>query len=386
MNREIISEEKRALTVFDYISIFVRWKRYILISTIIVGIVAIILYYFVFKLIFLSTATIKSSGKSVSLLGSFEALSELGGLDELTGLKSAKELSAYEEIISSRRCLEPLIVKFDLMNKDEFDYMEDAVKSFRESKLYLKQDKESSVLYVGVYDESPSVTKEMVEFLVSELDKINIELNIQKAKSNREFIEHRYLQAKEDLANAEDTLKDFQYIYGISPELQVRASAQVVFGLESELKAEEVKLDVLKNILSSDQPEVKTLETKVNSMKSKIAEIQSSTDLSDLLRLGNSPQIVMSFLRLQRNVEIQTKILTFLLPIYEQTKIEEKKNTPTILILDKPYVPERKAKPKRFSMVILSIFGTLFLTFLSAVLYETFLRPMRNRFKQLQSH
>jgi len=57
-----------------------------------------------------------------------------------------------------------------------------------------------------------------------------------------------------------------------------------------------------------------------------------------------------------REVEIQSKILTFLLPVYEQAKIEEKRETPTILVLDKPYIAERKTKPKRLTMVVILTF------------------------------
>ncbi len=86
----------------------------------------------------------------------------------------------------------------------------------------------------------------MVDFLLSELDKINIELNVQNAKNNREFIEKRYFQARGDLRKAEDSLKSFQMIYGVAPDLQIKAAAQSAFTLEAELKTEEVKLDYVK--------------------------------------------------------------------------------------------------------------------------------------------
>jgi len=136
--------------------------------------------------------------------------------------------------------------------------------------------------------------------LLDQLDKINVELNVLNAKNNREFIEKRYIQAREDLSKAEDSLKDFQIIYGVSPDLQVKAAAQTEFSIESELKAEEVKLDVLKKILSPDQIEVKTQEAKIAALRDKMTQIQNSTDVTDFLRLGNSPNIAMSFLRLQR--------------------------------------------------------------------------------------
>lgn len=362
MNKTDKNESDLALVDILVISIN-NWKK-ILMITGVFCLISIILYFFVFDLIYLSTASIKSSSKSGGLLSSLsEGMPDLGGIGDL-GLdmgKSARELAAYEEILGSRRCLEELIIKFKLMERDEYLFMEDAIKSFREEQLTLNEEKLSGVLHVGVYDKDPVLAKEMVDFLLQQLDKINIELNVLTAKNNREFIEKRYYQAKEDLSKAEDSLKSFQVVYGVAPDLQIKAAAQSVFSMEAELKAEEVKLDVIKKMLSSDQPEVKLQEAKVNSLRNKIVSIQTSTDQNDFLKLGNSPQIALSYLRLQRELEIQTKILTFLLPLYEQAKIEEKRETPTILILDKPVVSERKKKPKRLTMVFaMTLLGFVF--------------------------
>lgn len=360
--------KNNSISIWEILLIFLKNKKIILIFTGIVLVVASVLYFFVFDLIYFSTASIKSTSKSSGLMGVLDGgLPDIGSLDDfgISGGKSAKELASYEEILLSRRCLESLIVKFNLVERDDYRFLEDAIKDFRENKLVIKQEKLAGVLYIGVYDKDSQLAKEMVEYLLAQLDKINIELSVQNAKTNREFIEKRYYQAKEDLTRAEDSLKHYQSIYGIAPDIQVKAAAQSVFTMEAELKTEEVKLDVLKKILSSDQPEVKTQEAKVNSIRSKISQMQNSTDINDLLRLGNSPQIVMNYLRLVRDVEIQTKILTFILPVFEQSKIEEKRDTPTILVLDKPVVAERKTKPKRLIMIFLCTF----IGFISVMIY-----------------
>ncbi len=370
-NKNVTESQTRKFSLLDLVFIFVKYKKKILLSTLFICLVSIVFYFFVFDLIYLSTASIKSTKKTSSLLGALE-LPDIGGFEDfgLGGGASAKELGAYEEVLKSRRCLEPLINKFGLMEKDEFRFLEDAIKDFREDKLTVSIDKIAGVLNVGVYYKDPIIAKEMVEFLLEELNNIYTEMNVYNAKFNREFIEKRYFQARQDLTSAEDSLKSFQLIYGIAPDIQVKASAQTAFTIEAELKAEEVKLDVLRKILSSDQPEVKTQEAKVNSLKSKVGEIQNSTDMTDLIRLGNSPQIILSFLRLQREVEIQSKILTFLLPIYEQAKIEEKRDTPSIMILDKPYVAERKTKPKRLTMVLFFTFAGLIFSIFIASMFE----------------
>jgi len=370
-NKKVI--ENKIFTLFGVILIFLKYKKKILITTAVFCIISVILYFFVFDLVYKSTTSIKSSGSGGGLFGGFDVgLTDIGGFDEL-GLgttKSARELAAFEEILRSRRCLEPLIIKFGLMERDNYRFMEDAIKGFTNSNLDIFSEKIAGMMYISVEYEDPILAKEMVEFLLDELNKINIELSVQNAKNNREFVEQRYFQAKDDLSKVEDSLKSFQSIYGVAPDLQIKAAAQSVFSFEAELKAEEVKLDVLKKILSSDQIEVKTQEVKINSLKEQIAKIQNSTDLNDFLRLGNSPQIAMQYLRLQRNLEIQTKILTFLLPLYEKAKIDEKRETPTIIILDKPVVAERKSKPKRLTMTIIITLLGLILSTTGAVFYD----------------
>ncbi len=381
------SKDSQQLTAIDVVIISIKNRNKIFILTGLICITSIILYFVVFDLIYTSNASIKSSSKGSGLLGGIEtSLPDIGGLDDLGlgGSKSTKELALYQEILYSRRCLEQLIVKFDLMNRDGYDYMEDALKNFREEQLLIELDRISGIMNVSVLDKDKNLAKQMVEFLLEELNRINIEMNVQNAKSNREFIERRYFQAKDDLAKSEDSLKAFQVIYGVAPDLQIKASAQSMFTLEGELKAEEVKLDVLKKILSSDQPEVEVQEAKVNSLRNKINEINSSTNLSDFLRLGNSPQIALSYLRLQRDLEIQTKIVSFLLPVYEQAKIEEKRETPSIIVLDKPYVADKKTKPKRFTMVVVFTFvGFLFsiLLFVSIAKLKEFGRGINKQLK-----
>lgn len=58
------------------------------------------------------------------------------------------------------------------------------------------------------------------------------------------------------------------------------------------------------------------------------------------------PDLGGEYIRRFREVEIQYKILQFITPLYEQAKVEEKRQTPSVLILDKAGPAERKSKPK----------------------------------------
>ncbi|MBK7252914.1 MAG: hypothetical protein IPI04_03105 [Ignavibacteria bacterium] len=271
----------------------------------------------------------------------------------------------YETIIGSRRCLEETIVKFNIMEENEYKFMQDAVKDFRENVMEIKKDKVAGTLEIGIYDKNPQKAKEMSEFLIYQLNKINSELNIQNAKNNREFIEKRYDQAKIDLKRTEDTLEYFQNIYGISPDYQVQASLKANIELESEIKSEQIKLELLSKILSSDQPEIQTQMEKIKVLKEQLNTLETSPFEESNLNMKGSPRIVLNFLRLKRDLEIQNKILTTLIPILEQSKIQEKKDTPSVLVIDNPALPEKKTKPKR-------VINILFFTFLFFLLSSSY--------------
>ena len=73
-----------------------------------------------------------------------------------------------------------------------------------------------------------------------------------------------------------------------------------------------------------------------------------------------SPQLQLEIERLMREVEIQTQIYITLHQQYELARIEEVKETPSVVILDEGKPAVEKDKPKRKLIVILALFLGLF--------------------------
>jgi tyrosine-protein kinase Etk/Wzc len=369
MNNKNTNTQKKDITLLDYINILVKNKKIILLVTGVAVVISVIIAFFVIQPIYQSFAVIKAANTKSSGLGSLlsagsAGFSDLADISEIAGGGgSSKELALYENILVSRRNLEEVIVKFKLNNDWEFRYMQDAIKYFKTSIIEISKDKLSGTMNIGIFDENPERAKDIADFMITQLNKINIELNVLNAKNNREFIEQRYLLSRNDLKKAEDSLKSYQDNFGIAPDMQAKVTTEVGIKLESEIKSEEVKLDLLKKLLSPDQSEVKIQEEKISSLKKQLESI-NGTDYNnyEMLNLKNKPTIILNYFRLVREVEIQNKILTFLLPLYEQAKIEENRQTPTIIVIDSPYVPERKAKPKRIYIIL----ATFFIAFLGS--------------------
>ena len=74
------------------------------------------------------------------------------------------------------------------------------------------------------------------------------------------------------------------------------------------------------------------------------------------------PDLGGEYTRRFREVEIQYKILQFITPLYEQAKVEEKRQTPSVLILDKAGPAERKSKPKVLLYALLAFVSSLLIS------------------------
>jgi tyrosine-protein kinase Etk/Wzc len=354
-----ITQEKiqKNITLYDLIEVYQDNKKKIIFFTISVGLITAFFLYFIIDPVFLSTSTVKTTSKSSGLENLVsQSVPGLGDFSDLGSSSSViKELSLYENILNSRRCIEETIIKFKLNDEWGFRFMQDAVKNFRENVVDIKKDKIAGTMEINVYDKIPERAKEIANFLIYELNKINIELNVQKARTNREFIEERYKSLRVDLKNAEDSLKVYQDINGIVPDVRLKAIATAEIQLETEIKSEEVKLDLLHKVVGSQEPEVKLQEEKVSSLKKQLNDVLNSTDKTSSLRLKGAPEILINYARNLREVELQNKLLAYIMPLYEQAKIEEKKEMPSVIIIDQPDLPERKAKPKRVVNIILSL-------------------------------
>jgi capsule polysaccharide export protein KpsE/RkpR len=323
--------------------------------------------FFVIDPIYYSNSVVQASEKPTGLdkiLGG--GLIDIGQFGELAGASTGStELALFEQILYSRTCLESLIVRYKLMDQYNYKYMYDALKYVKEEVVDISRNKISGTMSIGVYDKDPVKAKEMVEFLIQQLNTTYINLTVLNAKNNREFLSKRYDDAKKDLTLAEDSLRMFQERYGVAPDVKIKSALQAQLQLEATLMSEEVKLDLMNKMLSSDQPEIKEQQNKISALKTQVEKIKNSTSEESDISLKGAPEIGIGYYRLQRNVEIHNKIVTTLIPLFEQAKLQEKKDTPSLLVIDYPNVPDKKSKPKRLFI----IGGSVFLGFIFVYLY-----------------
>jgi capsular polysaccharide biosynthesis protein len=176
--------------LMDLIVILVK-RKLLLFSTLIITLAGsyLTVYYFVEEKFEASATIIPAETSSMGGLSSMmKGLSASAFGVGNVGVKNQIEL--FNTIIYSRSLLETVLDSFNLMKFHQSDNREKAILSLKQSIITTNNDDIS--FEIKVRETSPKLAADIVNFIVVNLNKTVINLNIRKSKENREFIQNRY--------------------------------------------------------------------------------------------------------------------------------------------------------------------------------------------------
>jgi len=331
-----------------------------------------------------STASVFPAEKN-DLLSTLSGISSLAkgfsgskGLAALTG--GSSESDRYVAILKSATITNDVIKKYELRKEYDMEsnYYEKVVKEWQSNSNIDVQ--EEGNLEITIYDKNPQKAADIANYLVQRLNEINTTLGIQNAKANREFVEKRYLQSLNDISGLESGMQTFQEKYGvIAVPQQLEATVKSLSTIYAELYKKEVEYDVLKQTYGINYPMTANAKIEMDELRKKISSLNSGTDASQkdvklLIPFKQAPELGNEYLKIYKNLEIQYKILEFIQPLYEQAKIEEVRNTPSVLVLDTAIPADHKAKPKGSIFALVSLVASTMVGLFIVFLKELFVK------------
>jgi len=348
-------------TDFDDIDLFrigqILWasKFEIIRNVFVVSILSVILAFMLPKT-YRSSAMIMPPVSS-NERGIFGSGSGMFALESLLSPTSSSDANTFLAILKSHTIMQSVIKKFNLKEFYDVENSEKAQQSL-ENDTNFEIDEEGTIrvetyIKTGWFhsDEDEEICKvlsrDITNYFVAKLDIVNKRLKSEKAMQHRMFIENRYNQNIIDLAISEEKLKTYQEINKtVAIPKESNASISVSSEILSRITIQKVRLGMLENTLAETHPEVQIL-------KSEISELEKE--------LSNVPDLVLKLGRLMRDVEVQNILYTFLTQQYEEAKIQEAKDTPTVQVLDYAVLPQLKYKPVRSRVAIIGfVLSTVF--------------------------
>jgi len=329
LQEQATNGQMRNVNVLDYLVVLAKHKKFIAGFVFVSVVVAVVLLYLVLPRWYKSTASVMPP-KQKNLVSALSAVARATTSLRSLGLGGVSDdLSEFQTIVKSRRSMESVVRKFDLVKVYKTENELEAIKEL-EDNMSIGLGKENVSLDIIVYDTDAQRAADMANYVVEMLNTIYAELSYVEAKSNREFLEGRYQQNLRDMKNAEDSLKVFQQKYGIYS----------------------------------------------------LPEALSGKLLSSFLPFKEVPEVTMRYFELYRDLEIQNKILEFVLPFYEQVRLEEQRDTPSVIVLDTAIPADKPSKPRKLILSVVVLIVSFLLAYVLAFFLESFRKAKEPRNKE----
>jgi tyrosine-protein kinase Etk/Wzc len=377
-----MNEQKLSLNSISGLDLLKYWysnRIKIILIPILMGVVAIIGSLFLPNEFKSSATVFPANTPSVGI----DMLSRSSNLGGLAGSLLRTRTSAFDRflvLLESETVNRKVIAQFNLI--DVYKVSENKFPLIDASKILQANTNfetyEEGYLSIEVWDVDPVRAKEMTDYYVNLVNDYNIELSTTEATRFREYIEGKYNETLAQVDSLQLRAIEFQKKYGVV-EFQAQAEEYMsAVAMATALVLEsEVKLKMIGDMAKEGNPIYERQRQELNILKENLNKLYTNDNPNDIiLNYKDIPEISTNYVRILGEAEVMQELLKYLVPIYENARMEETKAIPGLVVVDAPMVAERKDRPKRSLIVIGVFFSSIFLVL---VYYSGRLLVHRNR-------
>jgi len=323
---------------------------------------------------FTATATLMPSMDQGTLVLLGGSVAEAGSLSAmLTGGLFTTPADIYLDLMNSRSVRESLIVRMDLIK-----YYHD--KNMDEALLTLDSHLSSSVTPSGMIvieftDKDPKLATDAVNSTIAILDEFNQRIIVTKGRKMRQFLDKRLVEIQDSIQSIGDSLVALQSKYktlGIPEE--VDAVISTYSQIKAQLIAKQYMLDALLQYATPDHPDVVALRRDISSLQGRLSQMEKSGPGGFGAGFGvgfdSLPGVMVEVQKLQQEFEVQGAVYEEMVQQYEMAKLLEKRDAPTLQVVDPARVPQKKSWPKRTLFILASVVASIIFAWAGAVYAE----------------
>lgn len=354
------------INLVTYLRILKKYKKLIVIIVFSVTLLSIIVSL-IWPKSYQAKAVIMPIGGGGGGLAAMAA--QFSGLPFVSGMleNTKTSTSQFMALLKTRTLGEVIIKKFDLMkifyNKlwDEkaqkwkiddpkkVPNMEDAVMALN-GRVKFADDKKMGVITITSEFKDPELAAKVANGFLDALQMLISKNSFSMAKRNRIFIEGQLTENKKELLEVGKSLNEFYKDGRVS---NVESKVDVV--LNSSNASNGNPLLISSDIIDNSS-EVNISDNEISDLEKKLNEVKVAK--------GIPQQVYLQYLNLRR--ELLGKMNALLTQQFEMAKIDEAKEDLAFQVIDSARVPERRFKPKRKQMVVISFMASIFIAFFIA--------------------
>ncbi len=287
---------------------------------------------------------------AAALMGQLSAL----GAGGLLGGKSQGDL--YVGILKSHTIARSLVERFHLM-----EVYKVKKESLAEKKLLSKSTFEvgtkDPIVTISVVDKSPERARDLAKGYLQALQETSAGLALTESSQRRLFYEQRLAKEKDELANAEVTLKQEEEKSGlIAPVGQTASNIQALAQVNAEITDLQTRLAALLMNDTEQNPDVIRLRTEITSLQSRADQMEKGDSKSRFGSLSTAqvPGLELEYIRKARDVKYHEALFGIIARQYEAARLDEAKDSP-LQVLDQPTLPDLKSGPHRSIIMVLGL-------------------------------
>ena len=377
--------------ILDFLIVLANYRRTIVMT--VVGVMALfVAYIMVMPNTFTAGAMLLPPEKSdgMSMLG---ALSTAGSNLDLKALSQNSSAEIFAAIITSRSMADSLIRRSDLLRRLKLDSakrqfaIDEVIENFEietDKNGLIKMEYSVKTGFLpndAEQKEASELSAKILNGSIEVLDRINQQKSVTRARRSREFLGRRKDLKRQELDSVQRELQSFQQRHkAISLDKQLDAAITAL--VETEMQIQKLELELLRaqNDLSPDSRVVQGLRTQLATLRERGRRLETGEAGPDALGIPfrDIPELSRQYANLKLEMELSTKMYSFLETQYNQEQVQEAREMPTVSVLDSAEPPARRSWPRR-SMLLLLVFpvvtlGTLFIIFV----YDAIRRGWRN--------
>jgi len=289
---------------------------------------------------------------SAALAAQLGALAGLAG--GIAGIKSPADL--YMALLKSRTVLDAMIERFRLKELYQAKFNEDARRALGGA-MKASSGAKDGLITIEVDDHDPKRAADIANAFVEELRKLTNTIAVTEAAQRRLFFEAQLKQSKDNLTKSEIVLRG-SAVSEATLKTVPQSTLEVIARLRAQITAQEIKLASMRTYMTDSNAELRVALQELGALRNELSKAeQSNTTKAG----GEGAEYIARF----RDFKYHETLFELMAKQYELARLDEAREGTVIQVVDPAQAPERKSKPKKAQMAVLTTLAVFFLLVLT---------------------